>query len=47
MVTQLQYQSWLEKKRCRTSLYNVLQAKVTNIAKFIVAGGDPSTLPEY
>lgn len=29
------------------SLYNAIRAKISNIAKFIVSGGNPSDSPDY
>lgn len=42
-----QYIYWLEQQRRKMSLYNAIQIKIGNIARFIVAGGDPSTSPDY
>ena len=28
-------------------LYNAIQAKISNIARFIAAGGDPAASPDY
>ena len=38
---------WIEQQKRRRLLLNVIQAKISRIARFIAAGGDPSSSPHY